>query len=78
MNEIKVGELLYYPLHGVGRIEEEVTLLLENQQRDYYKLYFWNPASHQLSHFGKVTFSLFYKVQQITYSCIREKTTVRC
>lgn len=40
MIDIKVGELLYYPLHGVGRIEEEVTLLLENQQRNYYKLYF--------------------------------------
>ncbi|NUU74328.1 CarD family transcriptional regulator [Paenibacillus xylanilyticus] len=40
MIDIKVGGYLFYPLHGVGRIEEEVSLLLENQQRDYYKLYF--------------------------------------
>ncbi|WP_340399425.1 CarD family transcriptional regulator [Paenibacillus sp. FSL H8-0079] len=40
MIDIKVGELLFYPLHGVGILEEEVTLWVENQQRHYYKLYF--------------------------------------
>ncbi|MBT2765047.1 CarD family transcriptional regulator [Paenibacillus sp. ISL-20] len=40
MNELKVGELLFYPMHGVGLLEEKVALSLEGQTKNYYKLYF--------------------------------------
>ncbi|WP_161487889.1 hypothetical protein [Paenibacillus glacialis] len=40
MNEIKAGGLLFYPLHGVGVLEEELTLLIQEGQKEYYKLYF--------------------------------------
>ncbi|NUU74335.1 CarD family transcriptional regulator [Paenibacillus xylanilyticus] len=40
MNGIKTGELVFYPLHGVGLLEEKVTLPYEDKQKDYFKVYF--------------------------------------
>ncbi|UNK19379.1 hypothetical protein MNQ98_04925 [Paenibacillus sp. N3/727] len=40
MNGIKTGELVFYPLYGVGLLEEKVTLPHEDEKKDYFKVYF--------------------------------------
>ncbi|OAB42494.1 CarD family transcriptional regulator [Paenibacillus glacialis] len=40
MNGIKAGEMVFYPLHGVGLLEEKVTRLYEDKEKDYFKVYF--------------------------------------
>lgn len=36
----KTGEMVFYPLHGVGLLKEKVTNLYEDKPKDYFKVYF--------------------------------------
>lgn len=40
MNGIKAGELVFYPLHGVGLLQEEVKCLYEEKEIVYFKVHF--------------------------------------
>lgn len=40
MKGIKTGDLVYYPLHGVGVLLEKATRLYENQEKAYFNFFF--------------------------------------
>ncbi|MBT2765053.1 CarD family transcriptional regulator [Paenibacillus sp. ISL-20] len=38
--EINKGDLVFYPLHGVGLLKDRVTRLYEDKEKVYFKVYF--------------------------------------